>query len=171
MVAGLLLVVGGLAVYAFLPRGGVSAPVTPPAAGRTNTPAPVATAPTRAPLVASTARPLAGSVSGRAGLQIALDHSLGNGSIRIWVDDDVALERPIYGRVIRKVLNFKVYKGTFRETLGVSPGERVIRVEVLADTYSDSKRIRGDFANGTTRLLRAEVTAWPKRELRLSWGS
>jgi hypothetical protein len=53
----------------------------------------------------------------------------------------------------------------------VKPGERTVRIQVTGDNYSEVKRIRGGFASGMSRILRAEVTAWPKRDLRISWGS
>ena len=142
--AGILLFVGGSAAYLFIPRGGQPAPIT---------------FPTVPPLVAP------------ARLEIALVHSLESGSVQVWVDDAVALEKPIAGRVTKKVLNFRLYKGSFSGTIDLQPGDRTVRVQVVGDGYSGSRSIKGGFGSGMTRLLRAEVTPWPKRELQLSWGS
>jgi len=141
---GVLLFVGGSAAYLFIPRGGQPAPIA---------------FPTLPPVLAP------------ARLDISLVHSLEGGSIQVIVDDKVILEKPIAGRVTKKILNFKVYRGSFSGTVNLDPGERTIRVLVLGDAYSESKRIKGEFGSGMTRLLRVEVTAWPKRELQLSWGS
>jgi tRNA A-37 threonylcarbamoyl transferase component Bud32 len=144
LAAGALLFTGGVAAYLFVPRGGQPAPLA---------------LPTIPPVLAP------------ARLEVSLVHSLGAGSVKVWVDDDVVLDRPIEGRVTKKVLNFRVYKGSFNETVDVKPGERTVRIQVTGDNYSEVKRIRGGFASGMSRILRAEVTAWPKRDLRISWGS
>jgi hypothetical protein len=141
---GGLLFVGGSAAYLFIPRGGQPAPITFPSVP---------------PLVAP------------ARLDISLVHSLESGSIQVFVDDAMTLEKPISGRVTKKVLNFKLYRGSFSGAVKVDPGERTVRVQVVGDAYSESRRIKGGFASGLTRLLRVEVTPWPKRELQLSWGS
>jgi serine/threonine-protein kinase len=142
--AGILLFVGGSAAFLFIPRGGQPAPITFPA---------------MPPLVAP------------ARLEIALVHSLESGSVQVWVDDAVALEKPIAGRVTKKVLNFRLYKGSFSGTIDLQPGDRTVRIQVVGDGYSGSRSIKGGFGSGMTRLLRAEVTPWPKRELQLYWGS
>ena len=146
--AGGLLLIGGSAAYLFIPRGGQPAPITFPSV---------------APLIASASAP--------ARLEISLVHSLENGSVQVWVDDAVALEKPIAGHVTKKVLNFRLYRGSFSGTVDVAPGDRTVRVQVTGDGYSGSKLIKGGFGSGMTRLLRAEVTPWPKRELQISWGS
>ena len=141
---GTLLVIGGSAAYLFIPRGGQPAPLSFPTV-------PSLIAPAR--------------------LELSLVHSLESGSVQVWVDDAVVLEKAIGGRVTKKVLNFRIYKGSFSETVDVEPGDRTVRVQVIGEGYSGSKRIKGGFGSGMTRLLRAEVTPWPKRELQLSWGS
>jgi hypothetical protein len=147
LAAGGLLVTGGVAAYLFVPRGGQSAPLQFP------------TLPTPTPRIVP------------ARIEISLVHSLESGSIQVWVDDAVVLEKPISGRVTRKVLNFRAFRGTFNGTIEAEPGERTVRVQVIGQGYSGSKRIKGSLGSGTTRLLRTEVTAWPKRELQISWGS
>jgi tRNA A-37 threonylcarbamoyl transferase component Bud32 len=142
--AGALLVIGGSAAYLFIPRGGQPAPFA---------------LPTLPPVIAP------------ARLEISLVHSLESGSLQVWVDDAVVLEKSFDGRVTKKVLNFKLYKGSVNGKIDVEPGDRTVRVQVTGEGYSGSKRIRGGFGSGMTRILRAEVTAWPKRELQVSWGS
>jgi predicted Ser/Thr protein kinase len=145
--AGAVLMTAGVAAFLFIPRGGQPAPITLPAL------------PTVPPLLAP------------ARLEISLVHSLESGSIQVWVDDAVALEKPFGGRVTKKVLNFKLYKGSFNGQIEMKPGDHTVRVQVIGEGYSGSKRISGSFGSGITRQLRAEVTAWPKRELQLYWGS
>ena len=84
-------------MYLFVPRGGQPAPITLPAV--------------------VTPRVIA---SGQ--MEIALQHSLESGFIKVWIADDPVLERPIEGRVVKKVLNFRQYKGSFNETVSIPPG-------------------------------------------------
>jgi serine/threonine-protein kinase len=141
-----LLLAGAAAIYLFVPRPGQPAKLA--------LPIPVL------PPVVSPAR-----------MEVALQHSLESGSIKVWIGDDPVLEKPIEGRVVKKVLGFRQYKGSFNGTVNVPPGDQLIRVQVTGEGFSGSKRIKGAFASGLNRQLRVEVTAWPKRELELSWGS
>jgi predicted Ser/Thr protein kinase len=115
--------------------------------------------------------PLPTLISAPARLEIYLEHSVRAGRLKVSVDDAVVLEQAIEGKLVKKVLNFRQYKGTLRQALDVRPGERVIRVEVQGDEYSTSSRIRGTFASGVTRELRGDLKGWPSRELALWWGS
>jgi hypothetical protein len=148
--AGALVVAGGLAAYLFIPRGGQAAPI---------------------PLSIPNLPPVIPAAVAPARLEISLVHSLESGSVQVFVDDAVVLEKPIGGRVTKKVLNFRLYKGSFNGAVEVRPGDRTVRVQVSGEGYSESKRIRGEFGSGMTRQLKAEVTAWPKRDLQLYWGS
>ena len=144
LAAGALLFAGALTAYLFVPRGGQAAPFS---------------LPTVPPIVAP------------ASMEMALVHSLESGQVKVWVDDAVVLDRSLQGRVTKKLLKFRLYKGSFSGTVDVNPGDRSVRVQVIGDGFGESKRIRGGFASGVKRILRVEVTAWPKRDLQLSWGS
>jgi tRNA A-37 threonylcarbamoyl transferase component Bud32 len=106
-----------------------------------------------------------------ARLEIHLEHSLRAGVLKVSVDDDVVLEEALEGQLLKKVLSFRQYKGTLRQALDVPAGERTIRLDVVGDEYSTSKRIKGNFGSGVTRELRGELKGWPSRELALWWGS
>jgi serine/threonine-protein kinase len=104
-------------------------------------------------------------------LEIVVQHSLRSGLVTVWVDDEQVLEETLEGRVTRKVLNLRQYKGTTSQSLAVAPGERVIRVEVQGDSFSASRRIRGTFESGVTRRLVVEAGGLLKKDLTLTWGS
>src|SRR6185436_18383816 len=74
--------------------------------------------------------PLPTLISAPGRLEIYLEHSVRAGRLKVSVDDAVVLEQAIEGKLVKKVLNFRQYKGTLRQALDVRPGERVIRVEV-----------------------------------------
>jgi hypothetical protein len=106
-----------------------------------------------------------------AQLEIAFDHPLRSGTLRVYVDDELVAEEAFSGRVTKKVLSFRIRKGSMQQVLEVPPGERVIRVEVDGTGYDGSKRIRGIFVSGETRRLEATVDGLIKKDLRLVWGS
>ena len=104
-------------------------------------------------------------------LQIDFEHPLRSGTLRVYVDDEQVLEEPLSGKVTRKILSFRLRKGSTNQTLDVAPGEHVIRVDVDSTGYDASRRIRGTFKSGETRHLEATVDGLIKKELTLIWGS
>jgi hypothetical protein len=106
-----------------------------------------------------------------ATLEIALEHPLRTGTLRVWVDDDMLLEEPLESRVVEDLKVFRVRKGRAEALLEVAPGERVVRVAVEGDGFSSSRRIRGTFQSGARERLQARVGGLINRELSLWWGS
>jgi serine/threonine-protein kinase len=106
-----------------------------------------------------------------AQLEIAFEHPLRTGTLRIWVDDDMLLEEPLESRVVEDLKVFRVRKGRAEALLDVPPGERVVRVAVDGDGFSSSKRIRGTFESGARQRLEARVSGLLGKELSLWWGS
>jgi hypothetical protein len=103
-------------------------------------------------------------------LELTVQHELRSGTLRVYVDDDEVLEEPLAGRVTRKVLSFRMHRGSASHLLDVTPGEHVIRVEVEGAGYTGSRRIRGTFKSGETRRLEATVDGLIKKDLSLVWG-
>ncbi len=106
-----------------------------------------------------------------AHLEIVFEHSLSDGTLRVWVDDDLLLEEEFAGRQTRKILGARTYKGHLSRTLDLSPGEHVVRVEVMGTGFGGSRRIRGTFESGTTRRLAASVGGLIRKKLNLVWGA
>src|SRR5207249_28665 len=104
-------------------------------------------------------------------LEVAFEHPLRSGTLRIYVDDAQVVEEALSGRVTRKILTFKMRKGSVNQVLDVAPGEHLIRVEVDGAGFSGSRRIRGTFKSGETRHLVATVDGLLKKDLALVWGS
>ena len=105
-----------------------------------------------------------------AHLEIALEHSLSKGMLRVWIDDELVVEEEFAGRQTRKILSARTYKGRLSRTIGLSAGEHVVRVEVSGGGFGGSRRIRGTFESGTTRRLAASVGGLIKKKLSLVWG-
>jgi hypothetical protein len=78
--------------------------------------------------------------------------------VRLWVDDDLVLEEELDGRVTRKILSFRVRKGTVEELLEVPPGRRQVKVQVRWDDNIKSEAIAGTFKAGATRRLEIRVS-------------
>jgi hypothetical protein len=104
-------------------------------------------------------------------LEIDFEHPLRSGTLRVYVDDAQVLEEALSGKVTKKILNFRLRKGSTNQTLDIAPGEHVIRVEVDSAGYDASRRIRGTFKSGETRRLQATVDGLIKKDLTLIWGS
>jgi serine/threonine-protein kinase len=104
-------------------------------------------------------------------LEIDFEHPLRSGTLHVYVDDEQVLEEALSGKVTKKILNFRMRKGSTNQVLDVTPGEHVIRIEVDSSGYDASRRIRGVFKSGETRRLEATVDGLLKKDLTLVWGS
>ena len=103
-------------------------------------------------------------------LEIAFEHPLRSGTLRVYVDDAQVLEEALSGKVTKKILNVRLRKGSVKQVLDVAPGEHVIRVEVDGTGWDGSRRIRGTFKSGETRRLEATLDGLIKKDLTLVWG-
>jgi hypothetical protein len=138
------------------------APATVPARpSATAAPAPAPASPVRSP--PSVRQPEA---MGR--LRIDFDHPLERGTLRVFVDDELALEERLTGQRRKKALVFRMHEGSFREELGVKAGLHEVRVEVRWDDNLRQERIVGNFRPGLTRRLEASLGRI-RRDLNLEW--
>ena len=101
-------------------------------------------------------------------LQVDFDHPLRSGTLRVFVDDELALEEPLTGQKRTKALVFGVHEGSSRNELEVSPGLHEVRVEVRWDDNVRTERIVGNFRPGATRRLEASLGRI-RRDLSLEW--
>jgi serine/threonine-protein kinase len=101
-------------------------------------------------------------------LRIDFEHPLQRGTLRIFVDEELALEERLSGQRRKKALVFPMHEGTLREELEVKPGLHEVRVEVLWDENVRRERIVGTFRPGYTRRLEASL-ARIGRDLTLEW--
>jgi hypothetical protein len=101
-------------------------------------------------------------------LRIDFDHPLERGTLRVFVDDELALEERLTGQRRKKALVFRLHEGSFREELGVKAGLHEVRVEVRWDDNQRQERIVGNFRPGLTRHLEASLGRL-RRDLNLEW--
>ena len=161
--------IGVLASFLWLSR---RAPAQAPGAARPGG-AP-ATVPARPSATAAPApappdpAPTAGQAEAAGRLRIDFDHPLERGTLRIFVDDELALEERLAGQKRQKALVFRMHEGTFREELDVKAGLHEVRVEVRWDDNLRRERIVGNFRPGLTRRLAASLGRI-RRDLNLEW--
>ena len=129
-------------------------------------------APAPPPDAASTAPffgPLAALLPEAPGrLRIDFDHPLRSGTLRVFVDDELALEEPLTGQKRTKALVFGLHEGSSRNELEIPPGLHEVRVEVRWDENVRTERIVGNFRPGATRRLEASLGRI-RRDLNLEW--
>jgi len=165
-VAGMGLLVSFLWLARRAPDPRATTPSAAPTATRPpESPAPAPPRATQAPRPAPTATP-APVKPGR--LRIDFDHPLERGTLRIFVDDLLALEQRLRGQRTKKALVFPMHEGSFREELEVRPGLHEVRVEVRWDDNLKRERIVGNFRSGYTRRLEANLGRI-RRDLSLEW--
>ena len=104
----------------------------------------------------------------RAASEIDFDHPLRSGTLRVFVDDEMALEEPLTGQKRTKALVFGLHEGSSRNELEISPGLHEVRVEVRWDENVRTERIVGNFRSGATRRLEASLGRI-RRDLDLEW--
>jgi len=104
-----------------------------------------------------------------AKLAIDFEHPLEEGTLRVWVDDELLLDEELDSQKTKKILVFKGRKGSLAQVLEVLPGEHEIRVEVAWGDNVKTKRISGNFDADTTRRLSAKVGGLLKKGLSLKW--
>jgi tRNA A-37 threonylcarbamoyl transferase component Bud32 len=93
--------------------------------------------------------------SGR--LAIDFDHHLKSGTLRVWVDDEPVLDQGFGGHVTRKILSFRIRKGSVDEVLDVAPGRHEVKVQVQWDDNTRTEATAATFKPGVTRTLEIRI--------------
>ncbi len=148
---GAAVVLGVVALILWMPRQ-----LAPTGSGTTASPAPSSPpAPVAAPLEP-------------ARLRIDFDHPLRRGKLRVFVDDKLALDRPLSGQQAKKAVVFTVHEGSLRDELEVTAGLHEVRLEVAWQDNVKKEKIVGNFRSGATRTLLASLGRL-RRDLKLEW--
>jgi hypothetical protein len=108
-----------------------------------------------------------------AQLDVDLEHTLRSGTLRVFVDGELALEEPLESYVSEDLVLLKLRKGRERATVRVKPGEREVRVQLSGDGWSASRKLTGAFESGQTKRLLVRMGGLGgilNKELRASWG-
>jgi hypothetical protein len=103
-----------------------------------------------------------------ARLVIDFEHSLRDGTFKLWLDDELAVDADLSGRVAKQILGLKLRKGTLEHVLELPPGSHELRVSVAWDGNSREQRTRASFEPAATRKLEIRLGRLLK-ELSLKW--
>lgn len=106
--------------------------------------------------------------SGKAELALVLQHFGRKGHLRVWIDDELALDTEIRAQEARKLVAVTIREGRFTDTLPVAAGKHEIRVEV---EWDDNRRVLNTFANfpsDSARTLELELVRIT-RNLKADW--
>ncbi|MBI3932308.1 MAG: serine/threonine protein kinase [Acidobacteria bacterium] len=151
---GAVVVLGGLLLLAARGRVPTQAPRASPSTGGSVKPA--------LPTLTSPPQELA------ARLRVEFEHPLRSGTLRLWLDDELALEEPLEGHVARKIVGIKFRKGVVEETLAVPPGRHQVRVQVAWDDKKKTESVSGTFRAGEERRLRIRMSRL-RKDLSVEW--
>ena len=105
-----------------------------------------------------------------ATLDLGVQHQFKDATLFLYVDDKLALTRPLHGGAQKKLIVFNAVRGVQSETVQVPAGKHVLRLRALSsDQTTDlSKTITADFVGGDDKSL--EVTFEKHNSvMRLSW--
>jgi len=75
----------------------------------------------------------------------------------VWLDDDLVVDEALQARVTKKILSFRLRRGSVDELLEISPGRHELRVRVSWDDNVRTKWVSGTFRAGATRVLEIRV--------------
>ncbi len=167
-----------LGLFGFLVASALAAPalVTLGSAARSQAPAPSvapappATSPAAAPMPAAASKPVAVPkpvfVPAPGRLEISFEHSLKDGTLRVFVDDRAVLSQPLDKGRAKKLLINRTAQG---RPLSVPAGSHTLRLHVQAGKDAWSGGIRGSFRSGDTLHLKARLGGLFGKKLSLEW--
>jgi hypothetical protein len=92
-----------------------------------------------------------------ARMTIDFEHHMRSGTLKVWVDDALVLDRPLEGRLAQKVGRVRLYKGRILETVEVTPERHTVRAEVAWDGKVRTARSAATFPADSSRTLDIEV--------------
>ena len=88
-------------------------------------------------------------------LDVAVQHQFKDATLFVWVDDQLALTRPLHGGVQKKLVVFNGIRGVDSETLRIPAGKHVLRLRALSsdETIDLSKTVSAEFIGGGEKSL------------------
>ncbi len=88
-------------------------------------------------------------------IELAIQHQFKEGTLSVWVDDQLALTLPLHGGTQKRLVVFHGLHGAGSETLRVPAGNHMLRLKAQsADQSIDlSKTISANFAGGDDKTL------------------
>jgi serine/threonine-protein kinase len=92
-------------------------------------------------------------------LDLAVQHQFKDATLFVWIDDKLALTRPLRAAPQKRLVVFNGLRGAESETLKVPAGKHVLRVRALSSdkTIDLSKTVSADFIGGADKSLQVAI--------------
>ncbi|MGA7753806.1 MAG: serine/threonine-protein kinase [Candidatus Sulfotelmatobacter sp.] len=103
-------------------------------------------------------------------LDLAVQHQFKDATLFVWVDDKLALTRPLHGGAQKRLVVFNGIRGIDSESLTVPAGKHVLRFRALSgdQTVDLSKTVAAEFIGGDTKSLQLTFDKH-NTAMRLAW--
>ena len=103
-------------------------------------------------------------------VELAVQHQFKDATLYVWVDDKLALTRPLHGGAQKKLVMFNGVRGVESETLSIPAGSHTLRFRAKsADQTTDlSRTISADFIGGGDKILQVTFDKH-NTMMRLTW--
>jgi eukaryotic-like serine/threonine-protein kinase len=103
-------------------------------------------------------------------LDVAVQHQFKDATLFVWVDDHLALTRPLHGGTQKRMVVFNGIRGVDSETLRIPAGKHALRVRALSadETIDLSKTVSAEFIGGGEKSLQVTFDKH-NTAMRLSW--
>jgi serine/threonine protein kinase len=88
-------------------------------------------------------------------IEVAVQHQFKEATLWVWIDDNLALTRPLHGGTQKHLVVFRSIQGTESESLQVPAGTHTLRIraQTAHQSIDISKTISGTFAAGDDKTL------------------
>jgi hypothetical protein len=103
-------------------------------------------------------------------VEVNFEHPLRSGVLKVFVDDELVLEEPLQSSVTEDLVVVKVRRGRLTKAFDVPPGPHEVRLGVVGEGYSGSRRLEGRFESGKTQRLEVRLGGLIKKELTAWWS-
>jgi serine/threonine-protein kinase len=103
-------------------------------------------------------------------LDVAVQHQFKDATLFIWVDDHLALTRPLHGGAQKRMVVFNGIRGVDSETLRISAGKHAVRLRAVTsdETIDLSKTVSAEFISGGVKSLQVTFDKH-NTAMHLSW--
>jgi hypothetical protein len=103
-------------------------------------------------------------------LDLAVQHQFKDATLFVWVDDKLALTRPLHAAPQKRLVVFNGLRGAESETLKIPAGKHVLRLRALSadQTIDLSKTVSADFIGGADKSLQVAIEKH-NTLMRLTW--
>lgn len=92
-------------------------------------------------------------------LDLAVQHQFKDATLFVWVDEKLALTRPLHGGTQKRMMVFNGIRGVDSETLRIPEGRHTLRVRALSadETIDLSKTVTTEFIGGGEKSLQVII--------------